>query len=95
MSKEYGGLGLPNLRDLNICLLASWLRRYEQDRNKLWKERLDYKYNTSNVNIFRAKSVGASPFFLEALCGQLMQQKRAIGGSSVMVKRLDFGRTTG
>jgi hypothetical protein len=63
MSKEYGGLGLPNLRDLNICLLASWLRRYEQDRNKLWKEILDYKYNTSNVNIFQAKSVGASPFF--------------------------------
>ena len=63
VSKEFGGLGLPNLRDLNICLLASWLRRYEQDKEKLWREVLDFKYNTSNVNIFQAKSVGASPFF--------------------------------
>jgi len=23
MSKEFGGMGLPNLRDLNACLLAS------------------------------------------------------------------------
>jgi hypothetical protein len=56
-------MGLPNLRDLNICLLASWLKRYEQDKNKLWREVLDFKYNTSNVNIFQTRSVGASPFF--------------------------------
>jgi hypothetical protein len=35
-SKEYGGMELPNLRDLNICLLASWLKKYEQDKDKLW-----------------------------------------------------------
>jgi len=35
MCKEYGGLGIPNLRDLNLCLLASWLKRYNSDRNKL------------------------------------------------------------
>jgi hypothetical protein len=28
MLKEFGGLGVPNLRDLNICLLASWIKRY-------------------------------------------------------------------
>jgi hypothetical protein len=61
--KEYGGLGLPNLRDLNICLLASWLRRYEQDRGKLWREILDFKYKTDRVNIFQSTSVGSSPFF--------------------------------
>jgi hypothetical protein len=49
--KEYGGMGLPNLRDLNICLLASWRRRYEQDRGKLWREILDFKYKTDSVNI--------------------------------------------
>lgn len=43
MCKEYGGLGIPSLKDLNIGLLASWLRRYESDRNKLWKEILDFK----------------------------------------------------
>jgi len=63
MCREHGGLGLPNLRDLNICLLASWLRRYEHDREKLWKELLDFKYKTRKVNIFQASSVGASPFF--------------------------------
>lgn len=26
MRKEFGGLGIPNLRDLNICLLASWIK---------------------------------------------------------------------
>jgi hypothetical protein len=56
-------MGLPNLRDLNICLLASWQKRYEQDKDKLWREVLDFKYNTSNVNIFQTRSVGASPFF--------------------------------
>jgi hypothetical protein len=63
MCKEYGGLGIPNLRDLNVCLLASWLRRYDQDRNKLWRELVDYKYNTCSSNILQTKSVGASPFF--------------------------------
>jgi hypothetical protein len=24
MCKEYGVVGIPNLRDLNICLLGSW-----------------------------------------------------------------------
>jgi hypothetical protein len=28
MKKEYGGLGVPELRDLNLCLLMSWVKRY-------------------------------------------------------------------
>lgn len=35
MCKEYGGLGIPCLKDLNICLLASWLKRYNSDKDKL------------------------------------------------------------
>jgi hypothetical protein len=27
MCKEYGGVGIPNVRDLNIHLLGSWLKR--------------------------------------------------------------------
>lgn len=46
MCKDFGGLGIPNLRDLNISLLASWLRRYKSDKNKLWKELIDFKYDT-------------------------------------------------
>jgi hypothetical protein len=26
--KENGGLGIPDLRDLNMCLLSSWVQRY-------------------------------------------------------------------
>jgi hypothetical protein len=63
MCKEYGGLGIPNLRDLNISLLASWLRRYKSDKDKLWKELIDFKYGTENPNIFVANSSGGSSFF--------------------------------
>lgn len=34
---EYGGLGIPNLADKNLCLLASWIKRYHLDNNKIWK----------------------------------------------------------
>jgi len=27
MKKDYGGLGVPDLRDLNLALLGSWVRR--------------------------------------------------------------------
>uniref|UniRef100_A0A0A8XZM4 Uncharacterized protein n=1 Tax=Arundo donax TaxID=35708 RepID=A0A0A8XZM4_ARUDO len=27
--------GVPDLRDLNICLLGSWIRRYSEDSEKL------------------------------------------------------------
>jgi hypothetical protein len=27
--KEMGGLGIPDLRDLNLCLLAAWINRYQ------------------------------------------------------------------
>lgn len=36
--KEYGGLGIPDLRQLNLCLLGSWIKRYNEDGGKLWKE---------------------------------------------------------
>ena len=63
MCKEFGGLGIPNLRDLNICLLGSWLKRYNSDKEKLWKELIDFKYNTQKPNIFQSRSSGASNFF--------------------------------
>jgi hypothetical protein len=35
MRKEFGDLGIPNLKDLNIFLLASWVKKYQADRGKL------------------------------------------------------------
>jgi len=61
--KEFGGLGVPNLRDLNICLLASWVKRYSLDENKLWKQVIDHKYSTDRPNIFYSNTTGSSSFF--------------------------------
>jgi hypothetical protein len=33
--KEYGGLGVFDLAELDMCLLASWVRRYQLDNNKI------------------------------------------------------------
>jgi hypothetical protein len=34
MKKEYGGLGIPDLRELNLFLLRSWIKRYSVDKGK-------------------------------------------------------------
>jgi hypothetical protein len=60
MMKDYGGLGIPNLRDLNIYLLASWIKRYNVEKNKLWKQVIDSKYSTNRLNFFYSNTNGAS-----------------------------------
>jgi hypothetical protein len=35
MKKEFGGLEIPDLRDLNLCLLGSWVKRFIADEGKL------------------------------------------------------------
>ncbi|GJM85243.1 hypothetical protein PR202_ga01678 [Eleusine coracana subsp. coracana] len=37
MQKEFGGLGIPDLRLLNVFLLNSWVKRYNIDDGKVWK----------------------------------------------------------
>jgi hypothetical protein len=32
--KQYGGLGVPCLKDLNLCLLGSWVKRFIRDEGK-------------------------------------------------------------
>ena len=63
MLKDYGGLGIPNMRDLNICLLASQIKRYNVDNHKLWKQFIDHKYDTEKPNLFYTPTRGASQFF--------------------------------
>jgi hypothetical protein len=60
---EYGGLGIPNLAEMNLCLLASWVRRYQMDGHKLWKQIIDHKYRTDAPNIFSCPEQGLSPFW--------------------------------
>jgi hypothetical protein len=63
MLKEFGGLRIPSLRDLNTCLLASWLKRYQADRGRIWKDLIYFKYKTNNPNIFYSKDTNCSQFF--------------------------------
>jgi hypothetical protein len=63
MRKEYGGLGIPNLQDLNICLVGSWVKRYIYGEGRLWKSIVDAKYNTRNPNIFCCQDINPSVFW--------------------------------
>jgi hypothetical protein len=33
--KEFGGLGIPDLAELNMCLLATWIKRYNLAEDKI------------------------------------------------------------
>jgi hypothetical protein len=61
--KSMEGLGIPDLLEMNMCLLASWIKRYHLNENKLWKQIVDNKYNVDNPNFFSCSSSGASPFW--------------------------------
>jgi hypothetical protein len=63
MPKAQGGLGIPCLRDVNICLLAAWLNRYSSGEGKLWKYVIDAKYDTKKSNIFSFNLAATSRFF--------------------------------
>ncbi|KAJ1267594.1 hypothetical protein BS78_07G068500, partial [Paspalum vaginatum] len=43
--------------------LGSWVKRYISGDNKLWKDLIDFKYNTNDPNIFSTRVTGASNFF--------------------------------
>jgi hypothetical protein len=60
--KDKCGLGIPDLRDLNLCLLASWVQRYHEEGPKLWKAIVDYKYHTCSLNLFVVKIETSHPF---------------------------------
>jgi hypothetical protein len=44
--------GIPDLPNVNLCLLGSWIKRYSKDDEKQWKTKVDHKYNKQNPNIF-------------------------------------------
>jgi hypothetical protein len=62
MSKEYGGLEIPSLRDLNLCLLGSWVKRFIRDEGKLWWNIVRNKY-CRHENIFYSERRYASQFW--------------------------------
>jgi hypothetical protein len=62
MKKEFGGLGIPNLKYLNLCLLGSWVKRFMVDENNLWRRVVDNKY-CRHSNIFYTDKNHASQFW--------------------------------
>jgi hypothetical protein len=63
MKKEYGGLGIPNMQDHNLCLIGSWIRRYINGEGSLWKKVVDAKYNTKKPNILCCHDTHPSVFW--------------------------------
>jgi hypothetical protein len=61
--KEFGGLGIPDLRSLNIALLSAWIFRYQLNKDTIWTKIVDFKYRTENPNVLCCSSVGTSPFW--------------------------------
>lgn len=61
--KDYGGLATPNVRDLNICLFGSWIKRYIDVKNRVWKSLVGRKYQIESPNIFYSREVGTSYFW--------------------------------
>ena len=56
-------MGITNLADFNLCMLASWVKRYAFGDGKIWKQIIDAKYDTHNPNSFSCTRDGASPFW--------------------------------
>lgn len=62
--KDFGGMGVPNLRDFNLAVLASWSKRFFDDKpSGDWKKLLSFKYITNKPNILWAKPGLGSPFW--------------------------------
>jgi hypothetical protein len=53
---------VPNLKDLNLCLLGSWVKRFIKDEKKPWRGIIERKY-CENDSIFYVDKNWVSPFW--------------------------------
>ena len=63
MRKEYGGMCIPNIKDVNLCLLGNWVKRYIHDEGKIWIQIVDSKYIRRSPNIFASNPQNTSKFW--------------------------------
>lgn len=85
---------IPNLRELNMCPLASWIRRYNTGEDKLWKRIVDCRYKTKDPNIFACLSDDTSPSG-KRFYGLVMFPNWVIDGKWVRGITLHFGKIDG
>ena len=56
-------LGIPNLQDMNLSLIGSWVKRYTLGEGALWGKIVDSKYNTKSPNILSCHDTQPSTFW--------------------------------
>jgi hypothetical protein len=76
--KQFGGLGLLNLKYMNRALLLKWWWRFSVDSVYLWKSILILKYRfktTGSISFFRKSVLSLIPF-------TRINQKRLVGSDT-------------
>jgi hypothetical protein len=68
MKKGFGGIEIPHLRDLNLYLLGSWVKRFIADEGKLWRGIMGRKYYKGD-NIFYSDDRQTSTFWKGVVMG--------------------------
>jgi hypothetical protein len=79
---------------MNMSRLASWIRRYNLDDNKTWKQIIDFKYDTESPNVVSCRETDTSPFWK----GVMWASRAAQMGYEWIVRKLirsGSGRTNG
>ena len=66
-TKKHGDWGIPDIGIMNLCLLASWINRYHISDEVIWKNIIDFKYN-SNPN-YSATQKSPLLLFGKGSCG--------------------------
>lgn len=61
--KDYGGLGIPDMRSLYMALLSAWIFRYQLNKNAIWTKIINHKYSTDKPNILCCPMYNASHFW--------------------------------
>jgi hypothetical protein len=90
MKKEYEGLGIPNLKDLNLCLLGSWVKRFISDDAKLWRGL--WIENTVGPIAYFTLTKLTPPLFGKALSWLPRLLNLDTDGWWAMVRKSTFGR---
>ena len=92
--KQYGGSGIPNIVEMNLSLLDSWVYKYykgdQKSGNRLLNLNIEPIIPTSSPALILIPLLSGKVF-----CGQLKLPNMVYSGKWGMAKELSFGRTTG
>jgi hypothetical protein len=81
---KFRGLGIPDLANVNPCLLSSWIKRYSMDEVKLWR-----------TMVILDITPGIQTFYVVIVLGLSVPLSLNIGGKLGMEILSDFGRIDG